>query len=184
MGSASEAVRDAFFGKDDVLLTTELCVRVLSDYTDDPLAAFGNVAIRNAITCTLTPDGLSPFSSDVRVVIPFSAMTVAQLHVLRGVTSDVGGSLVIFYKHPNGSCSVSCLRDTGRVFADASLLLFALNALILRAVTGRAVDAQTVINVTQQRILATINVHRSQIAAADALTRAFVAARDNASMPQ
>jgi hypothetical protein len=175
MPNVSELVRDTFFGENDVLLTTEILVRSLSDYTDDPLTAFGNLAIRNAITCTLTQDGLSPFSSDLRVLIPFGAMTAAQLHVLRDITSAISDLEVMYYKHPNGSCSVSCVRDAGKVFANVSLLLFALNALILRAVEGQAVDAQTVINVTQQRISATINVHRSQILEADARTRKFIA---------
>jgi hypothetical protein len=170
-------VRELFFQESHVQHTTELCVRSLSDCASDPLTLFGNVAIRSAISCTLTPEGLSPFSSDLRVVIPFSGMTVAQLQAMRDIAFSMHALDTMRYKHPNGTLSVSCPHDSGRVFVDAALVLFALNTLILRAVDGRNIDVATVINVTQQRVLASINVHRSQLARADELTRAYVSAR-------
>jgi hypothetical protein len=175
--SASVRVRDIFFDEPNILRTTELCVRSLSDLTADPLTVFGNVAIRSAISCTLTPDGLSPFSSDLRVAIPFSGMSVEQLHAVRAITCSMHALDTMRYKHPNGTLSVSCPRDSGRVFADAALVIFGLNALIMRAVDGQHIDVATVINVTQQRVLASINVHRSQLARANELTCAYVTAR-------
>jgi len=172
--SATVRVRDAFFGEQHVQHTAELCVRSLAECSGDPLTVFGNVAIRSAISCTLTPEGLSPFSSDLRIVMPFSGMTVAQLQVLRAIACDMHVLDTMRYKHPNGTLSVSCPRDCGKVFADAALVLFALNTLILRAVDGRCIDVATVINVTQQRVLASINVHRSQIIRADELTRKYI----------
>ena len=177
--SASVRVRELFFDEQYILRTTELCVRSLSDCTADPLTVFGNVAIRSAISCTLTPDGLSPFHSDLRVVIPFAGMSVAQLHDVRAIACSMQALDTMRYKHPNGTLSVSCPRDCGRVFADAALVLFALNALIFRAVDGRNIDVATVINVTQQRVLASIHVHRSQLARANELTVAYVAARSD-----
>lgn len=172
--SATVRVRDAFFDEQHVQHTAELCVRSLADCSGDPLTVFGNVAIRSAVSCTLTPEGLSPFSSDLRIVIPFSGMTVAQLQVLRAIACDMHALDTMRYKHPNGTLSVSCPRDCGKVFVDAALVLFALNTLILRAVDGRCIDVATVINVTQQRVLASINVHRSQITSADELTRKYI----------
>lgn len=171
-------VRDVFFDEAHVERTAELCVRALSDCIDDPLTVFGNVAIRSAVSCTLTPDGLLPFSSDLRIVIPFSSMTVAQLQVVRAIAHGTHAVDAVRYKHLNGAISVSCSRDNDKVFADAALILFAINALILRAVDGHKINASTVINVTQQRVLASIHVHRSQLARAESLTRAYVAQRE------
>ena len=168
-------VRDFFFDEAHIERTAEICVRSLNDCVDDPLTVFGNVAIRTAVSCTLTPDGLLPFSSDLRILIPFSSMTVAQLEAVRVISSSMHAIDNIRYKHMNGSLSMSCPRDTDKVFVDAALVLFAINVLILRAVTGKSINANTVINVTQQRVLATIHVHRSQIARADVLTRAYIA---------
>lgn len=176
--SASVIVRDAFFCEDNVLLTTEVCVRSLSESTADPLTVFGNVAIRSAVTCTLTTDGLSPFSADLRIVIPFDRMTAPQLHAVRAIAASMQDMSVTRYRHPNGSFSASCPRDSRKVLVEPAVLLFAINVLILRAVAGHSIDTNTVINVTQQRILACVSVHRSQLARADDLTRAYVAAND------
>jgi len=175
--SASVQVRDAFFGEADALLTTELCVFSLIECTADPLTVFGNLAIRSGLSCILTTDGLSPFSADLRVLIPYKRMTVPQLHAVRAIARNMHEHNTTRYKHPNGNFSASCKRDSGKVFVDASIVLFALNVLILRAVDGRSLDVNTVINVTQQRVLATVNVHRSQLARADELTRSYVAAK-------
>ena len=174
--SPSERVRDLFFNERDILATTELGVRSLSDCSADPITVFGNVAIKAAISCTLTTRGLLPFSSDLRVLIPFADMTTEQLHALRGLATSTQGADTMRYRHHDGNLTVSLPSDARRVFADAALVLFAVNALVLRAVEGRDVDASTVINVTQQRIIASINVHRSQLATADELTRRFIAA--------
>ena len=176
--SASVIVRDAFFGEDNVLLTTELCVRSLSESTADPLTVFGNVAIRSAVTCTLTTDGLSPFSADLRIVVPFDRMSAPQLHALRAIAGSMHDMNVTRYKHHNGSFSASCPRDLRKVLVEPAVLLFAINVLILRAVAAHSIDTSTVINVTQQRILACVSVHRSQLARADDLTRAYVAAKN------
>lgn len=176
-------VRDVFFDEAHIEQTAEICVRGLSDCSDDPLTLFGNVAIRSPVTCTLTQDGLLPFNSDLRVRIPFSSMTVAQLHVVRSIAAATPPDNSVRYKHTSGSVSVSCLGDGSKVFADAALVLFAINTLIIRALDSRAINVATVINVTQQRVLASINVHRSQLARADALTRAYVAAHIRAEPP-
>jgi hypothetical protein len=175
--SAAAIVRDAFFGEDNVLLTTELCVRSLSESTADPLTVFGNVAIRSPVTCTLSTDGLSPFSADLRIVIPFDRMTAPQLHAVRAIASSMHDMNVTRYKHPNGTFSASCPRDSRKVLVEPAVLLFAINVLILRAVASHSIDTNTVINVTQQRILACVSVHRSQLTHADNLTRAYVAAK-------
>ena len=175
--SASTRVRDAFFDETDALLTTEICVRSLSDTTADPITIFGNVAIRNPLSCTLTTDGLCPFSADLRVLVPFSAMTVEQLRVLRAIAGEMHALNTTRYKHPNGTFSASCPRESCKVFVDASVVLYALNVLIVRAIDGLQIDVSTVVNVTQQRILASVNVHRSQVTRADELTRAYVNTR-------
>jgi len=170
-------IRDAFFGESDALYSVELCVRALSDTTTDPITTFGNIAIRNPLACTLTTDGLCPFSADLRVLIRFSAMTVAQLNVVRAIAAEMNTLSTTRYKHPNGIFTASCPRDACKVFLDTAVVLYALNVLIVRAVDGLSVDVGTVVNVTQQRILASVNVHRSQVTRADELTRAYVAAR-------
>jgi hypothetical protein len=174
--SSSQLVCDLFFSERDICRTTELCVRALNDSTSDPLSAFGNTAIRTAVSCTLTTEGLAPFSSDLRVLIRFADMTAAQLHALRAVVGSMTSRATMRYRHNNGGLVVSCRRDSPKVFANAALVLFALNVLILRAVTGQAINVEAVINITQQRIIASINVHRSQLVAADKLTREYIAA--------
>jgi len=182
----SEQVRDLFFNAQDIIATTELCVRSLNDFCSDPITVFGNVAIKGAISCTLTTRGLLPFSSDLRVLVPFSAMTTTQLQALRVLASGLHRGEAMRYKHHDGNLTVSAPSDARRVFADASLVLFGINALVLRAIDGRGVDLHTVINVTQQRIVASLNVHRSQIAIADDLTRKYIASSRRAehSTPQ
>ena len=170
-------MRDAFFDEAHIERTAEICVRSLSDYIDDPLTVFGNIAIRSSISCTLTQSGLFPFASDLRIFIPFSSMTVVQLQVVRSISYSLQATASIRYKHLDGTLSLCCPRDTDKVFVDAALVLFAINVLILRAVAGQSMNASTIINVTQQRVLASIHVHRSQLARADSLTRAYVAAR-------
>jgi hypothetical protein len=178
--SPSERVRELFFNEHDILATTECCVRSLSDCCADPITVFGNVAIKASITCTLTTSGLMPFSSDLRILVPFTAMTTPQLQALRHLASDMHGINALRYKHHDGNLTVSSSGDARKVFADAALVLFAVNALVLRAVEGRGVDVSTVINVTQQRIVASLNVHRSQVTTADELTRKYIANRDAA----
>jgi hypothetical protein len=173
----SVRVRDIFFDEAHIERTAEICVRCLSDYIDDPLTVFGNIAIRSPVSCTLTQNGLLPFAGDLRIVIPFSSMTVAQLQVVRSISCALHTADSIRYKHLDGTLSLSCPRDTDKVLIDAALVLFAINALILRAVEGHSINPTTVINVTQQRVLASIHVHRSQLARADSLTRAHIAAR-------
>jgi hypothetical protein len=170
-------VRNVFFDEAHIEHTAELCVRALSNFIDDPLTVFGNVAIRSPISCTLTQDGLLPFSSDLRILIPFSSMTVAQLQTVRSISCNTDSVNTIRYKHKNGKLTVSYPHDTNKVLVDAALVLFAINALIIRTLDGHNIHTSTVINVTQQRIIASINVHRSQLARADSLTRAYVAAR-------
>lgn len=178
--SPSERVRDLFFNEHDIVNTTEFCVRSLNDCCPDPMTVFGNVAIKAAISCTLTTRGLLPFSSDLRVIVPFSAMTAPQLQALRDLASTMHGINAMRYKHHDGNLTVSSPSNARRVFADAALVLFSINALVLRAVAGRNVDVNTVINVTQQRIVASLNVHRSQVATADELTRKYIATTDAA----
>lgn len=173
--SPSERVRDLFFNEHDIVATAEFCVRSLNECCEDPITVFGNLAIKAAITCTLTTRGLLPFSSDLRVLIPFSKMTASQLQALRDLASRLNGIHALRYKHHDGNLTVSSPIDSRRVFADAALVLFAVNALVLRAVAGHSVDVNTVLNVTQQRIVASLNVHRSQVATADELTRSFIA---------
>jgi len=183
--STSQRVLDLFFNPQDVLLTTELCVRSISDCVGDPLTVFGNLAIQTPVSCTLTSVGLLPFSSDMRVLVPFSRMTVAQLEGLRVLASSSNAThpAANRYKHQHGGLTVVCQGDSRRVFADAALILYAVNVLILRAVDGRFLDVGAVINVTQQRIIASIQVHRSQLALADDLTRKYLAARQSTAPP-
>ena len=52
-------------------------------------------------------------------------------------------------------------------------MLFGINVLIIRAVGANRIAVDSVLNVTQQHIMATTSLHRSQIARATEMTRRY-----------
>lgn len=169
-------IRDAFFGEDSIERTTHACVHALSLVVSDPLTIFGNVAIQHPLQCTLTTEGFCPFRADYRILVPYASMSGAQLALMREVADRIGSSSApVNSRHTNGTFSVSMAREDATVYADAATVLFGINALIVRAVDGHAVPTDSVLNVTQQRIMATTRLHRSQIARAADMTRRYQA---------
>lgn len=174
-------IRDAFFGEESIQRTTHACVHALSLVSSDPLTIFGNVAIQHPLTCTLTTEGLCPFRADYRIVVPYTSMGGAQLALMREIADHISSSTAsVKCKHMNGSFSVSMAREGATVHADAATVLFGINVLIVRAVGAHAVPTDSVLNVTQQRIMATTSLHRSQIARATEMTRRFQAQEQSA----
>lgn len=179
-------IREAFFGEESVQRTTHACVHALSLVASDPLTIFGNVAIQHPLTCTLTTEGLCPFRADYRIVVPYASMNGAQLALMREIAEHISSSssaASVKCKHMNGTFSVSMAREDATVYADAATVLFGINVLIVRAVGGHAVPTDSVLNVTQQRIMATTSLHRSQIARATEMTRRFQAAAASKQAP-
>jgi hypothetical protein len=167
-------IRDAFFGKDSIQRTAHACVYSLSLVVSDPLTIFGNVAIQYPLNCTLTTDGFCPFRADYRIAIPYASMSAAQLELMREIAAHISGSSAsINCKHTNGTFSVSMAREDATVYADAATVLFGINVLIIRAVGAKRIAVDSVLNVTQQHIMATTALHRSQIARATEMTRRY-----------
>ena len=170
-------IRDAFFGEDSIERTAHACVHSLSLVVSDPLTIFGNVAIQYPLNCTLTTDGFCPFRADYRIAIPYTSMSAAQLELMREIAAHVSGSRAsINCKHTNGTFSVSMAREDATVYAEAATVLFGINVLIIRAVGAQRIAVDSVLNVTQQHIMATTSLHRSQIARATEMTRRYQAA--------
>ena len=169
-------IREAFFGEDSIERTTHACVHALSLVASDPLTIFGNVAIQHPLHCTLTTEGLCPFRADYRIVMPYASMSGDQLALMREIADRISGSAAsVNSRHTNGTFSVSMAREDATVYADAATVLFGINVLIVRAVRAHAVPTDSVLNVTQQRIMATTSLHRSQIARATEMTRRYEA---------
>jgi hypothetical protein len=108
-------------------------VRSLNDCYAGPVTVFGNVVIKTTINYTLTTRGLMPFSSDLHVLVPFTGITAPQLQVFRVLVSDMHGIDVMRYNHLDGNVTASSPNDSWRVFVDVALVLFGINALVLRA---------------------------------------------------
>ena len=176
--TTSLALRDAFFTHDSVQESVLRCIKSVSYHSSDPIVAFANVALKCPLSLTLTTTALCPFYDDVRIAIPYSCMTVAQLQVLQGMVAQLEqGRALVNCTHLNGDFSVNAIRQGVRVHVDASLLLFAVSCLIARVTAAHEIDTDTVINVMQQRIACSVHLHRQQIDSARVMLQKHVAAQ-------
>jgi hypothetical protein len=162
--TTSLALRDAFFTHDSVQESVLRCIKSVSYHSSDPIVTFANVALRCPLSLTLTTTALCPFYDDVRIAIPYSSMTAAQLQVLESMVAQLEqANSLVNCTHMNGDFSVNAIRQGVRVHVDASLLLFAVSCLIERVTSAHEIDTDTVINVMQQRIACSVHLHRQQI---------------------
>ena len=79
MTQYTSTIRDTFFSRETVVASVTECVKSLSHFTEDPLMAFANVGMQKPLSFTVTTQGLCPFEENVRIVIPYVAMSKAQL---------------------------------------------------------------------------------------------------------
>ena len=176
--TTSLALRDAFFTHDSVQESVLRCIKSVSYHSSDPIVTFANVALKCPLSLTLTTTALCPFYDDVRIAIPYSCMTAAQLLVLQRLLAQLGHDrTLVNCTHLNGDFSVNAIRQGVRVHVDASLLLFAVSCLIGRVTAAHDIDTDTVINVMQQRIACSVHLHRQQIDSARVLLKQHVAAQ-------
>jgi hypothetical protein len=162
--TTSLALRDAFFTHDSVQESVLRCIKSVSYHSSDPIVTFANVALKCPLSLTLTTTALCPFYDDVRIAIPYSCMTAAQLQVLEDMVRQLEqDKCLVNCTHMNGDFSVNAIRQGVRVHVDASLLLFAVSCLIERVTSAHDIDTDTVINVMQQRIACSVHLHRQQI---------------------
>jgi hypothetical protein len=176
--TTSLALRDAFFAHDCVQESVLSCIKAVSYHSSDPIVTFANVALKCPLSLTLTTTALCPFYDDVRIAIPYSCMTAAQLLVLQRMLAQLEQDrTLVNCTHLNGDFSVNAIRQGVRVHVDASLLLFAVSCLIGRVTAAHDIDTDTVINVMQQRIACSVHLHRQQIDSARVLLKQHVAAQ-------
>jgi hypothetical protein len=176
--ATSLAIRDAFFTHDSVQESILHCIKSISYHSSDPIVTFANVALRCPLSFTLTTNALCPFYDDVRIAIPYCCMTRAQLQVVEATLEQLERTnTLVNCTHMNGDFSVNAIRQGVRVHVDASLLLFAISCLIARVTSAHDIDAETVINVMQQRIACSVHLHRQQIDTARVLLQQHVAAQ-------
>jgi hypothetical protein len=165
-------LRDAFFSRETVVASVKQCVKSLSYYTDDPLVSFANVAIQKPLSFTVTTQGLCPFEDNVRIIIPYAAMSAAQLGVTRRLM-DVGSERCEFLNcsHQNGDFSVTAVCDRRAVHVDPCLVIFGIFSLVRSAARVWNLNAQTILSVMQQHIISTLCLHQHQLQAAWQLMR-------------
>ena len=176
--ATSLAIRDAFFTHDSVQESILHCIKSISYHSSDPIVTFANVALRCPLSFTLTTNALCPFYDDVRIAIPYCCMTPAQLQVVEATLEQLECTkTLVNCTHMNGDFSVNAIRQGVRVHVDASLLLFAISCLIARVTSAHDIDAETVINVMQQRIACSVHLHRQQIDSARVMLQKHVAAQ-------
>jgi hypothetical protein len=176
--ATSLTIRDAFFTHDSVQESILHCIKSISYHSSDPIVTFANVALKCPLSFTLTTNALCPFYDDVRIAIPYSCMTSAQLHVIQSTLAHLEDTkTLVNCTHMNGDFSVNAIRQGVRVHVDASLLLFAISCLIARVTSAHDIDTETVINVMQQRIACSVHLHRQQIDKARVLLQQHMAAQ-------
>jgi len=178
MGEFTGTIRDAFFSRETVVASVTECVRSLSHFTDDPLMAFANVGMQKPLSFTVTTQGLCPFEDNVRIIIPFGAMSKAQLRVIERLM-DEGSAQYAFMNcsHQNGDFSVTTVSQRRAIFVDPCLVIFAIFSIIRSAAQLHGLDAQTILSVMQQHIISTVCLHQHQLQAAWALVRETDAAQ-------
>jgi hypothetical protein len=152
-------------------------VRSLSHFTDDPLMAFANVGMQKPLCFTITTQGLCPFEDNVRIIIPYGAMSKEQLRVIERLI-DEGTAQYAFMNcsHQNGDFSVTTVSNRRAIYVDPCLLIFAIFSIIRSAARLHDLDAQTILSVMQQHIISTVCLHQHQLQAAWALMREAEAA--------
>jgi hypothetical protein len=164
MSQYTTSVRDAFFGRENIVASVKQCVKSLSYYTDDPLVSFANVGIHQPLCFTVTTQGLCPFENNVRIMIPYDSMSNTQLLVIQNLM-DVGSAKHDFINcsHENGDFSVTAVSDRRAVSVDPSLVIFGIFSLIRSAATVQDLDAGTILSVMQQHIISTVCLHQQQL---------------------
>ncbi len=153
------------------------CVRSLNHFTDDPLMSFANVDMQKSLSFTITTQGLCPFEDNVRIVIPYGAMSKALLRVIERLI-DEGTAQYAFMNctHQNGDFIVTNVSNRRAIFVDPCLVIFAIYNIIRSAAKLHALDAQTILNVMQQHIISTVCLHQHQVQDAWALMKETEAA--------
>ena len=167
MSKYTTQVRDAFFSRATIVGSVKQCVKSLSYYTDDPLVSFANVAMTKPLCFTVTTKGLCAFEENVRIIIPFDAMTQEQLVLIRDLLG-VGSAKYEFMNcsHQNGDFSVTAVCDRRAVHVDPCLVIFGIFSLVRSAARVWNLNAQTILSVMQQHIISTLCLHQHQLQAA------------------
>jgi len=165
-------IRDAFFSRATVVGSVKACVKSLSHYTDDPLVSFANVAMTKPLCFTITTKGLCAFEENVRIIIPFDAMTPEQLVMIRDLLG-VGSAKYEFMNcsHQNGDFSVTAVCDKRAIFVDPCLVLFGIFSIVRSAANAENLDSKTILSVMQQHIISTLCLHQHQLQKAWALMK-------------
>jgi hypothetical protein len=164
MSKYTTQVRDAFFSRATIVGSVKQCVKSLSYYTDDPLVSFANVAMTKPLCFTVTTKGLCAFEENVRIIIPFDAMTQEQLVLIRDLLG-VGSAKYEFMNcsHQNGDFSVTAVCDKRAIFVDPCLVLFGIFSIVRSAADAGQLDSKTILSVMQQHIISTLCLHQHQL---------------------
>ena len=172
MTEYTSTIRESFFSRETVVASVTQCVKSLSHFTDDPLMAFANVGMQKPLCFTITTQGLCPFEDNVRIIIPYGAMSKAQLRVIARLI-DEGTAQYAFMNcsHQNGDFSVTTVSNRRAIFVDPCLVIFAIFSIIRSAARLHALDAQTILSVMQQHIISTVCLHQHQLQGAWALMK-------------
>ena len=172
MSQYTSTIRDTFFSRETVVASVTQCVKSLSHFTDDPLMSFANVGMQKPLCFTITTQGLCPFEDNVRIIIPYGAMSKAQLRVIARLI-DEGTAQYAFMNcsHQNGDFSVTTVSNRRAIFVDPFLVIFGIFSIIRSAARSHDLDAQTILSVMQQHIISTVCLHQHQLQAAWALIK-------------
>ena len=164
MSRYTSQIRDSFFSRESIVGSVKHCIKSLSHYTDDPLVSFANVAIQKPVCFTVTTQGLCPFEDNVRIMIPYDAMSTEQLVVIQRLMAT-GGAKHEFMNcsHQNGDFSVTAVCDRRAVHVDPCLVIFGIFSILRSAADAHHLDAHTILSVMQQHIVSTVSLHQHQL---------------------
>lgn len=175
----------AFFARDSIIATVLAIVQQRHEHDDDPFSDLMIMLISHPLCVCINECGFAPFRNDPTVIVPFHAMTAAQLACVRACLAYFArsGKFVSSVQIGGGLYVASFLRrqPADRRFIDPALVLFACNV-ILRTCLARGTEpgdpaaaarVRNVGNVILQRILAAVLVSEERIARAEEMAREY-----------
>ena len=164
MSKYTTQIRDSFFSRESIVGSVKHCIKSLSHYTDDQLVSFANVAIQKPVCFTVTTQGLCPFEDNVRIMIPYDAMSTEQLVVIQRLMAT-GGAKHEFMNcsHQNGDFSVTAVSDRRCVSVDPCLVICGIFSILRSAADAHHLDSHTILSVMQQHIVSTVSLHQHQL---------------------
>lgn len=168
------AVKESFFGKDNIIKTAKLIIAEQADRCQDPITDVIIMIIKSSFSPALTDIGFMPFSLHPTHVIPYSLMSKEQLEVLLELCAAFGNSArYISCNQMGGGVFVGCMttNSENKCMIDPALAIFACSVVVESSLESNLRKdkelSELISNVILQRILASVNISRERITKAN-----------------